>query len=46
MISEECHFACVCVCVWEGKQGAEGPSRSDTLSQGQIIYKWENIDDF
>lgn len=27
-------------------QGAEGPSRFETLSRGQIIYKWEDIDDF
>ena len=47
MTNEECDCVCVCVCMCVcDMQGAEGPSRFETLSWGQIIYKWEDIDDF
>lgn len=45
MTNEECECACACVYICD-MQRAEGPSRLETLSRGQIIYKWGNIDDF
>lgn len=46
MTNEKCEGVCACVYNMCDIQRAEGPSRLETLSRGQIIYKWGNIDDF